>query len=482
VLPVWLARVPIRVGYLRRRAFFLTDGLRSEWEGERRKPVPMPSYYLALAALVGAEVLDESLELAITPDEESAAAQLRTRLGLRAGERYAALNPGASFGTSKLWRADRFAALAGEIHRRHGWRSLVLCGPAKKSSRTRSRARRPGGDRHLDDAGLPRAVEARAAGCRAAGDDRHGPAPHRDRVPRPTVVIMGPTDPRYTASNLEQTVVVREDVFCGPCHKKICDLDHRCMELIDVPRVVRAVDYVLGLTDTLAPPRRAPPGALPFPKPDPERKAAPMQPKLIMHSDGKRTEYVLKDGATLIGRSNSASVPLDDRLASRAHCRIERQGDVFVLRDEGSQNGTFLNGSQVLSSVLSPGDQIRIGTTTIYFQREPDAKSMTETVIAVAPLKTDELVQQLTKERSNLLRLQRINRMISGERDLPTLLRLIVDSAIELTGAERGFLLSYQGQNATFEVARNFEEDEVKEPELAVSRSLAEEVRSTGKA
>src|SRR5262245_43658297 len=124
-----------------------------------------------------------------------------------------------------------------------------------------------------------------------------------------------------------------------------------------------------------------------------------MLPKIIVHADGKRTEFILKDGTTILGRSNSASVPLDDRLASRTHCRIERQGDVFVLRDEGSQNGTFLNGAQVLSSVLSPGDQIRIGTTTIYFQREPDQKSMTETMIAPAPQKTDELVQQLTKER-----------------------------------------------------------------------------------
>jgi heptosyltransferase-2 len=259
VLPVWLARVPIRVGYLRRRAFFLTDGLRSEWEGERRKPVPMPSYYLALAALVGADASDESLELAITPDEESAAAELRARLGLRDGERYAALNPGASFGTSKLWRADRFAALAGEIHRRHGWRSLVLCGPGEEELAHEIAGL--AGPAAIDTSTTPVSLELLKPVMRDAEllvTTDTGPRHIATAFARPTVVIMGPTDPRYTASNLEQTVVVREDVFCGPCHKKICDLDHRCMEWIDVPRVVRAIDYVLGLADTLAPPRRAP--------------------------------------------------------------------------------------------------------------------------------------------------------------------------------------------------------------------------------
>ncbi|MHC5172345.1 MAG: glycosyltransferase family 9 protein [Planctomycetota bacterium] len=42
----------------------------------------------------------------------------------------------------------------------------------------------------------------------------------------PVVAIMGPTDPRYTAANLEKTVVIRQELECSPCHKKVCPIDH----------------------------------------------------------------------------------------------------------------------------------------------------------------------------------------------------------------------------------------------------------------
>jgi heptosyltransferase-2 len=49
----------------------------------------------------------------------------------------------------------------------------------------------------------------------------------------PAVVIMGPTDPRYTAANLEKTLVLRQELDCSPCHKKTCPRDHECMFMIN---------------------------------------------------------------------------------------------------------------------------------------------------------------------------------------------------------------------------------------------------------
>ena len=61
----------------------------------------------------------------------------------------------------------------------------------------------------------------------------------------PTVVLMGPTDPRHTASNLENTIILREDVDCAPCHLKVCPTDHRCMERIEVKQVIAAAERIL---------------------------------------------------------------------------------------------------------------------------------------------------------------------------------------------------------------------------------------------
>jgi FHA domain len=72
-------------------------------------------------------------------------------------------------------------------------------------------------------------------------------------------------------------------------------------------------------------------------------------------------EYDLSQGAVL-GRGDAADIRLEDPFASSRHARIDRQGDVLVIEDMGSTNGTYLNG-QPLSGPqpLHPGDRIRIG-------------------------------------------------------------------------------------------------------------------------
>lgn len=70
------------------------------------------------------------------------------------------------------------------------------------------------------------------------------------------------------------------------------------------------------------------------------------------------------------GRSNDNFVVVNDRLVSRYHCRIVMQDDgSIVLTDNGSTNGTFVNGTRVNGSVfLHPNDSVRIGLTDICWQ------------------------------------------------------------------------------------------------------------------
>ncbi|HEX7203220.1 MAG TPA: FHA domain-containing protein, partial [Arthrobacter sp.] len=66
-----------------------------------------------------------------------------------------------------------------------------------------------------------------------------------------------------------------------------------------------------------------------------------------------------------IGRSRSCDITLDDPLVSHRHALIET-GELAVVRDTGSSNGTFLNGHRVQSAApLSAGDIIGVGNTTL---------------------------------------------------------------------------------------------------------------------
>ena len=79
--------------------------------------------------------------------------------------------------------------------------------------------------------------------------------------------------------------------------------------------------------------------------------------------------YDLSEGA-LLGRGEGADIRLEDAFASTRHARLVPQGDVIVLEDLGSTNGTYLNGEPLRGpQPLHVGDRIRIGDSEFSFER-----------------------------------------------------------------------------------------------------------------
>ena len=69
-----------------------------------------------------------------------------------------------------------------------------------------------------------------------------------------------------------------------------------------------------------------------------------------------------------IGRGAENSLVLNEPGVSRLHARIQRQGSQWVLLDNGSANGTELNGVAIeRASPLRGGDKIGVGTTLFEF-------------------------------------------------------------------------------------------------------------------
>lgn len=76
------------------------------------------------------------------------------------------------------------------------------------------------------------------------------------------------------------------------------------------------------------------------------------------------------DGETTIGRSDGNDVVLADSGVSRHHATISFDEDRWVLSDEGTANGTLLNGSRVEHEFLEDGDAISIGSVTFLFEEK----------------------------------------------------------------------------------------------------------------
>ena len=72
-------------------------------------------------------------------------------------------------------------------------------------------------------------------------------------------------------------------------------------------------------------------------------------------------EWPLDRASTVIGRGRTADLVLSEATISRAHALLGFKGDQPFVQDLGSTNGTLLNGSREQQSILSDGDELRMG-------------------------------------------------------------------------------------------------------------------------
>jgi pSer/pThr/pTyr-binding forkhead associated (FHA) protein len=156
----------------------------------------------------------------------------------------------------------------------------------------------------------------------------------------------------------------------------------RTLAIGDVIRVGRtALEVLAGPAAQVEPPRPAeapaaaapapPPAAPPPPRaapPPPPAAQAPPPSRLVVTEGAASGRSLTLDGEVVLGRAVDGEGRFsDDSQLSRRHARVVRDaaGQVIV-EDLGSANGTFVNGERLTAPrVLGPGDQIRIGTTTL---------------------------------------------------------------------------------------------------------------------
>jgi len=86
----------------------------------------------------------------------------------------------------------------------------------------------------------------------------------------------------------------------------------------------------------------------------------------VVLPDGRRVP--LGDEPVVVGRLPDCAIPIGDPQASRRHAEIRPHGDGFVVADQGSMNGTMVNGRPIGEHRLEDGDVIGIGSTSLRFE------------------------------------------------------------------------------------------------------------------
>ncbi|MCA8968225.1 MAG: glycosyltransferase family 9 protein [Planctomycetes bacterium] len=252
-----MAGIRRRLGYTQGRRLWITDGIafagarKPFWKrrGPRRVPVPMVDYWNDLLDAFDFPPADPHPRLVVTSGEVEACDRILSELDIDDGHRLVLFAPTAGFGPSKHWDDPRWATLARDLVALDpSVRVLLLCGPGEETlvRDIEQQAGRPEVRAALPPVPLDVTKPlVRAAALMVTLDS--GPRHLAVAFDVPHVVLMGPTHPDYTSSNLEHGIILRHDVDCGPCHLPVCPLDHRCMRRITEGEVLEACRVQLGL-------------------------------------------------------------------------------------------------------------------------------------------------------------------------------------------------------------------------------------------
>jgi hypothetical protein len=203
-------------------------------------------------------------------------------------------------------------------------------------------------------------VEIAAALQREAADKRAVVAAGRVFVPNEYVVELGRADSdrllpydaplrRELAAMVEEHAVEQGWSFAGRVavrFETVDDLD---------TGVFRVRSKVVSSDDAL--PRR----------PVAAQDVARRHRLVLTTGEGERV-VPLEAQVTVLGRGAEADVRLSDTGVSRIHAEVRLEGDAVTVADRGSTNGTVVNGRRVRTAVLSDGDVVEIGGTSLVYR------------------------------------------------------------------------------------------------------------------
>lgn len=157
---------------------------------------------------------------------------------------------------------------------------------------------------------------------------------------------------------------------------------------------------------------------------------------MVRDTSGNEREVTIARTPFTMGRQSDNDLVLLDSRISRHHAKIFQNQDAYQIADTESRHGTFVNNERIVSCALKSGDHISLGVT--------DAYQLTFLEDHAALPKLLEQMGKPTTSRAPQLQhlglLLQMAQMLNRAPALEEILTLLVDSAIQLTDAERGML------------------------------------------
>lgn len=254
----WQAGAKRRVGFNRDgRGLLLTDRIPVPNRASSRErqasitkgrftPLPLVEYYAVLAQALGCPTSGDNLQLFTTPAEDQAVLERLAACGYEPSppqqQPLVVVCPGANFGASKCWPPERFAQVADELVKQHNACIAISPGPGEEplAEAIAEAMQQPSALLVTPCLTLGELKSLIARSDLLLGNDT-GPRHFGRAFDVHRVTVFGPTEERWTDTSHGRESIVRVQVPCGPCHKKVCPLVRQdCMEDVTVAMVAAA--------------------------------------------------------------------------------------------------------------------------------------------------------------------------------------------------------------------------------------------------
>jgi sigma-B regulation protein RsbU (phosphoserine phosphatase) len=196
---------------------------------------------------------------------------------------------------------------------------------------------------------------------------------------------------------------------------------------------------------------------------------------IVIDPSGNRSTAPVSSFPFRIGRHPENQLVLRDNRASRTHAQIVRSDGEFYLEDLASRHGTYVNGVRIQRHKLRHGDRIEFAAQESYqlvFQLAGTAFHQLLETLPTLEKGASALPPDAAGNLAKLRAVMEVARALQTSLSVNDVLAAVVDAALLVTGAERGFLLWRDGDRLEVRVARDRRGTPLTESDLRVPRRL----------
>jgi transcriptional regulator with GAF, ATPase, and Fis domain len=188
-------------------------------------------------------------------------------------------------------------------------------------------------------------------------------------------------------------------------------------------------------------------------------------PSLRIEAPGQKPKvYHLFKKITTVGKSEDNDVVLEDPLIGETHAHLHFDGKAYVVQTTHKRCAMHVNGRKKKKMRIEHGDKIKIGAYELVFSlfdEQPVAEEEAAATVA---------------EVSGYQKLHEFSERLLRDYKLENLLEVLMDTVIEITSADKGFLILTEGESLNVKVARNLKRENIINAMAQFSDSIVEKV------